>query len=168
MKMTVKSVIMLLVIVAVVSAAGCVGNTKPVVNETVAPTPVETPVTNDNVTENNSTQVNANVETKQIVTPEDSGKSISLKNGETFTLKLKENPGFTGYSWELNMSKGLIILSEEYENQNPPDMYDGPLTRLLVIKAVNQGSQQVKGVYKNPQENVTGTEINFTINVEVI
>ena len=108
------------------------------------------------------------METKQIVTPEDSGKSINLKNGETFTLELKENPRFTGYSWELNMSSGLIILSEEYKNQNPPDMYDGPLTRILTIKAVNQGSQQVKGVYKSLQERVTGTENNFTINIEVI
>jgi len=104
----------------------------------------------------------------QVITPEDSGKSISLNNGETFTLKLKENPGFTGYSWELNMSMGLIILSEEYENQNPPDMYDGPLTRLVVIKAVSEGSQQVKGIYKRSWENTTGTENNFTLNVTSI
>ena len=102
--------------------------------------------------------------TQQVITEADNGTSINLKNGENFTFKLRENPGFTGYSWQLNLSEGLSILSDEYENQNPPDMYDGPLTRLVVIKAVDQGIQHVNGIYKRSWENTTGTEANFTLN----
>ncbi len=105
---------------------------------------------------------------QQIITEADTGTSISLKEGENFTLKLKENPGFTGYSWELNMSPGLVILSEEYENQNPPDMYDGPLTHSWIIEAVGQGNQQVNGIYKRPWESTTGTEKTFILNVTSI
>ncbi len=105
---------------------------------------------------------------QQVITEADNGTSISLKKGENFTLKLKENPGFTGYSWELNMSPGLVILSEEYENQNPPDMYDGPLTHSWIIEAVGQGDQQVNGIYKRPWESTTGTEKTFILNVTSI
>ncbi len=105
---------------------------------------------------------------QQVITEADNGTSISLKKGENFTLKLKENPGFTGYSWELDMSPGLVILSEEYENQNPPDMYDGPLTHSWIIEAVGQGNQQVNGIYKRPWESTTGMEKTFILNVSSI
>ena len=48
--------------------------------------------------------------TDQVVTGNDNGKTISLKNGENFTLILRENPS-TGYFWELNQSKGLTFLA---------------------------------------------------------
>jgi inhibitor of cysteine peptidase len=167
---------MFLVIAAVVSAAGCGGKTKLTGNEIqgtpeqVTPASAETPaVTSENVTENNTTQFNTTVETKQVVTQDDNGKNISLKTGETFCLKLWENPAITGYSWELNLSKGLSILSEHYTNeQTSPEMIDGPLTHSLIIKGITSGSQQVKGIYKHTLENATGTEKNLTINVEVV
>lgn len=37
-------------------------------------------------------------------------------------------------------------------------------THLWKIKAVTQGSQQVKGIYKQPWIDTTGTEDNFTLN----
>ena len=43
---------------------------------------------------------------QQVITEADNGTTISLEKGETFYLRLKENPT-TGYSWELNLSKGL-------------------------------------------------------------
>ena len=39
---------------------------------------------------------------------------------------------------------------------------------LWEIKAVAEGSQQVKGIYKKSWENETGTEDKFTLNVEVV
>jgi predicted secreted protein len=128
----------------------------------------------DNLTDENVTKVNSTVEEKQPViendnvTESDNGKSINLKNGETFYLKLRENPS-TGYSWLLNLSKGLCILSDNYTQDPAPPGYVGvPGTHLWIIKAVTHGHQQVKGIYKQPWMETTGTEANFTLDVEVM
>ena len=104
----------------------------------------------------------------QVITEADNGKTINLENGETFSLKLRENPS-TGYSWQLNLSQGLDILSDEYAQGPAPEGYTGvPGTHQWEIKAIAEGSQQVKGIYKRPWENETGTEDKFILNVEVI
>ncbi|MHB8101362.1 MAG: PKD domain-containing protein [Methanosarcina sp.] len=102
---------------------------------------------------------------QQVITEGDNGKSISLKNGETFDLKLKENPS-TGYSWELNLSQGLSILSDNYTQDPAPPGFTGvPGAHLWIVKAVTEGSQQVKGIYKRPTAEETGEESIFTLNV---
>ena len=109
---------------------------------------------------------------QQVITEADNGKNISLKNGETFYLRLKENPT-TGYSWQINLSQGLNNVSENYyppkssKDNNQPLVGAGGV-RVWEIKAVTEGSQQVKSIYKRPWENITGTEENFTLNVKVI
>jgi len=175
MKKMLKLIAMLLVIVAVVFAAGCAeepetaGNETQVDSEQVSSATAETPdITDETVTEANTTQSNETIETGQIVTEAENGKSISLKNGEIFILQLRENPS-TGYSWELNVSEGLNILSDGYAQDKAPEGEVGvPGTHSWTIEAVSQGSQQVNGIYRRPWENTTGTEDNFTLNVEVI
>ena len=180
MKKILKIIAMLLVIAAVVFAAGCAEKTETAGNETqedseqVPPATPETSnmtgenVTENNTAENNTTEVNETVETGQIVTEADSGKTISLKNGDYFTLQLRENPS-TGYSWQLNVSEGLTILSDGYtQDPAPEDKVGVPGNHRWEIKAVTPGSQQVNGIYKQPWENTTGTEENFTLTVEVV
>lgn len=105
---------------------------------------------------------------QQAITEADNGTNISLKNGENFTLQLRGNPS-TGYSWELNVSEGLSILSDEYIQDPAPENSTGvPGIHSWIIEAVDQGSQQVNGIYKRPWEKTTGTEDNFTLNVEVV
>jgi inhibitor of cysteine peptidase len=109
---------------------------------------------------------------QQVITEADNGTNISLENGSTFYLKLPENPS-TGYRWELNLSQGLNNVSGEYYPAEQPEGVEHPLVgaggaRLWEIKAVAEGSQQVKGIYKRPWENETGTEDKFTLNVEVV
>lgn len=108
---------------------------------------------------------------QQVITEADNGTSISLENGSTFYLKLKENPT-TGYSWELNLSQGLNNISGEYYPEQPEGTKQ-PLVgaggvHLWEIKAVSKGSQQVTGIYKRPWEKLTGEEEKFTLNVNVV
>jgi inhibitor of cysteine peptidase len=139
-------------LICAVILSGCVDNGQ---NET------------DNDSEQNQTD-NAATETEQVITETDNGTTINLKNGETFFLKLRENPS-TGYSWQLNLSQGLSILSDEYTQDPASEGYTGvPGTRQWEIKAVTPGSQQVEGIYKRPWEDTTGTEDNFTLYVEVV
>ncbi|AKB37849.1 hypothetical protein MSSAC_3259 [Methanosarcina siciliae C2J] len=194
MKKILKIMAMLLVISTVVFAAGCTEGAEPAGNETpedseqVPPaTPdtsgtteetvtenittenntTENNTTENNTTENNTTEANETVETGQIVTEADNGTSISLENGENFTLQLGGNPT-TGYSWELNVSEGLSILSVDYIQDPAPEGYTGVSgIYTWVIQAVDPGTQQVDGIYKRSWENTTGTEDNFTLTVEV-
>jgi len=177
MKKILKLITMLLVIAAVVFAAGCAEEAEPSENETpedseqVTPATTETSnMTDENVTENiteeNATEANETVETGQVVTEIDNGTSISLKNGENFTLQLRGNPS-TGYSWQLNVSEGLSILSEDYTQDPAPGESVGvPGTYTWIIQAVAPGSQQVDGEYVRPWEE--GSEGNFTLTVEVV
>jgi inhibitor of cysteine peptidase len=109
---------------------------------------------------------------QQVVTEADNGTNISLEKGETFYLRLPENPS-TGYSWELNLTQGLNNVSTEYYPPEQPEGIEQPLVgaggvRLWEIKAVAEGSQQVAGVYKRPWENETADGGTFTLNVEVV
>ena len=47
------------------------------------------------------------------ITEEDNGKTMYIKTGIIFYLRLKENPS-TDYSWQLSLSKGLSLLMDKY------------------------------------------------------
>jgi len=109
---------------------------------------------------------------KKVITENDNGKTIYVKQGDTLNLRLKENPG-TGYSWQLSRSKGLSLLNTKY--YSPESSKSGQ--RLVLgaagfrswdIKAVAKGSQQVKGIYKRSWEKKTGKEQIFSLNIKVV
>ena len=97
----------------------------------------------------------ADASDNKVIKATDNGKTISLKTGDTFILKLQENPS-TGYSWQLNLSQGLRILCDKYiQNPAPQGIVGVPGTHLWIIKAITQGNKHVIGVYKRPW--ITGT-----------
>ncbi|MDY9927691.1 protease inhibitor I42 family protein [Methanosarcina sp.] len=114
---------------------------------------------------------------QQVVTEANNGTTISLEKGETFYLRLQENPS-TGYSWELNLSHGLNTTGNTTDTSGtyyPPESKEGeqPLVgaggvHLWEIRADSEGSQQVNAIYKRSWENETGTEDRFTLSVEVV
>lgn len=119
----------------------------------------------DNVLQQSSSTLPAK---QQILTETNNGTTINFENGETFYLRLRENPS-TGYSWQLNLSHGLHILNDEYAQDQAPEGYTGvPGTHQWKIKAVTSGNQQITGIYKRPWENVTGKEDTFKLKVEVV
>jgi Predicted secreted protein len=174
MKKVLKAIAMLFVVAVVVFAAGCAGKTSNTENKTQGNGtqgntdqlgPVN-PEPSTNVT-NNTTEANETIEKGQLITEADSGKTISLKKGENFTVSLREDPS-AGYLWKLNLSDGLSILDDQYiEGPNPEHLVGVPGTHLWVIEATAPGSQKVNGIYKRSWENITGTEEKFTLNVKV-
>ena len=110
---------------------------------------------------------------QQVITEDNNGTTISLEKGETFYLRLQDNPT-TGYSWKLNLSQGLNTTditgtysqSESKESEQP--LVGGGGVRQWEIKANSRGNQQVTAIYKRSWENETGTEDKFTLNVEVV
>ena len=110
---------------------------------------------------------------QQVITEANNGTTISLEKGETFYLRLQDNPT-TGYSWKLNLSQGLNTTdilgtysqSESKEGEKPIVGAGG--VHLWEIKADSKGNQQVTAIYKRSWENETGTEDKFVLNVEVV
>jgi inhibitor of cysteine peptidase len=162
MKKMLKALTIFFIFNAIVFAAGCAGKTGNTGNETQGNNDQLEPINPkmpENITLSNTTQV---------VTEADSGKTISLKKGENFTLNLIED-STDGYLWKLNLSKGLTILDEEYvEHPNPQHLEGVPGTHAWLIEAVAPGSQKVTGIYKKSGENRTNIEGNFTLNVDVV
>ena len=108
----------------------------------------------------------------KIITEDDNGKTFEITKGESFCIRLKENPS-TGYSWQLSLSKGLKLLSTEYY---PPDSSKSS-QKLIVgaaglhsweIKAIAEGNQQVKGIYRRSWERETGRKQTFKLDAKVI
>ncbi len=112
---------------------------------------------------------------QQVITEADNGKSISLENGETFYVRLYQCVS-CGYSFQLNVSQGLNVLSEDYVGDTRPEQpipagmtpYVGWSALLgWKIKAVAQGIQQVKGIHTRGYD-TNDTVTSFTLNITVL
>ena len=108
----------------------------------------------------------------KIITENDDGKIISIKNGDTFYLRLNASPS-AGYLWKPNLSNGLSLLETNYyppehRDKNKSHLYGGITVQEFKIKAVMRGNQQVRGIYKKSWEKETGKEQTFSLNVEVV
>jgi inhibitor of cysteine peptidase len=96
----------------------------------------------------------------------DNGKTITVKNGDTFTVKLDENPT-TGYSWDMTVGNGLLIVSDRYVPDTAHMLGSGGYHE-WTIKAVSNGKYKVSGIYKRPWEQATGNERHYTLTVKVV
>lgn len=99
-------------------------------------------------------------------TASDSGKTIMVKAGDTFTVKLDENPT-TGYSWNLTADSGLQVKGDQYAPNSTSLMGSGGY-HTWTIKAIKAGTYKVTGIYKRPWESTSGQEKTFSLTVMVI
>ncbi len=96
---------------------------------------------------------------------DNNGSTVELSTGDTFQVKLNENPT-TGYQWTLETTGGLEIMSDNYLPPAPGLVGAGGIHE-WDIKATASGTQQVTGVYSRSWENLTGSEQRFVLTVEV-
>ncbi|MDF1531386.1 MAG: protease inhibitor I42 family protein [ANME-2 cluster archaeon] len=94
------------------------------------------------------------------------GEGMELKMGNTFYVQLNENPT-TGFSWMMDTTDGLVVVSDEYIAPDPGLVGAGGV-HVWEIQAVATGTQQVSALYRRSWENVTGDEQIFGFTAEVI
>jgi inhibitor of cysteine peptidase len=107
---------------------------------------------------------------QKVISETDNRNTIYIKEGQTFIMKLRENPS-TGYSWQLSLNDGLNLLWDKY---HPWDSSGGSGSlvigaggfHLWKIKAMSDG--QATAIYKRPWLPETGTEQSFTLNIKVV
>ena len=89
------------------------------------------------------------------ITEADNRKTICLRSGDIFYLVLPENPS-TGYSWEINLSHGLTLLSEKSILRDLPLATQGVGIcgmggfHLWKIEANSGGRYYINGIYAQP------------------
>jgi inhibitor of cysteine peptidase len=114
--------------------------------------------------------VEEETQNQYVFTEADNGRTVSFENGTIFYLNLSENPS-TGYSWEIELSPGLTLINSTYSekqvSEDAKPLLGASGLRTWKIKADSKGNKQIKGIYKRSWEEETGTEDNFTLNLEV-
>ena len=85
-----------------------------------------------------------------VYTGADKGKTVLEPHGETFTIRLQENPT-TGYSWNLSVTNGLRISRDE----SLPSSTGGQIVgtggiRSFTLVAIQPGEQAVTAEYRRP------------------
>jgi inhibitor of cysteine peptidase len=93
-------------------------------------------------------------------------QTITIKNGESFKVQLNENPT-TGYSWTINVTPGLTIVSDQYIAPSGGLMGAGGQHEWQV-KATGTGDQQLTGIYQRPWEPVSGNETTYRLNIRIV
>lgn len=94
------------------------------------------------------------------------GESMELKTGDTIYIRLNENPT-TGFSWQMNTTDGLVVVSDEYIAPDT-DLVGAGGVHAWEVRAAATGTQQVTAMYRRPWEDVTGDEQRFGFTIEVI
>jgi inhibitor of cysteine peptidase len=101
----------------------------------------------------------------QLYNQTDSGKTITVRPGETIKVLLDENPT-TGYSWAFNVTSGLTIAKDTYHEPASGLMGAGGVHEWQ-IRATGTGSQQISAVYKRPWEPTFGNETAFVLDIKI-
>ncbi|MEN6327175.1 MAG: protease inhibitor I42 family protein [Syntrophomonas sp.] len=97
-----------------------------------------------------------NIEVKNKVDENYNGKSLTLKEGESFVLSLEGNPT-TGYTWNLADSRDDQILSlvdQGYQSSTASKMVGQGGKNYWKFKALKAGSTEIKLNYARPWESV--------------
>jgi inhibitor of cysteine peptidase len=95
--------------------------------------------------------------------------SISVKEGEEFTIKLEENPT-TGYSWSVKISdESVLALSADnyLPDDKSGDMVGSGGKRELTFRAMKLGDVLIDMVYEQSWEpNPENQRLQFSVTVE--
>lgn len=103
--------------------------------------------------------------TPQSFTAADSGASITLAPGESFTVVLTGNPT-TGYAWEVADLDTAVLAGDEPAYEVGSDLMGAGGTYTWTFTAVAAGETQLELVYHRPWEQVDPLE-TFTLEVVV-
>jgi inhibitor of cysteine peptidase len=96
----------------------------------------------------------------------DNGSTIFAAVGDTFEIRLEENPTI-GYQWNLAASDGLTILEDEFSSTAAEGLVGSGGVHIWKIGVDKAGEQSVDAIYSRPWENTTGEEDIFTMKVSV-
>ena len=92
---------------------------------------------------------------------------LNMTLEQTVLVQLAENPT-TGYTWNVTLSEGLVVLSDEYiQDEAEEGMVGVGGIHEWIIQAVETGEQTLFGIEKQEWEEETGEENTYTLAILV-
>lgn len=92
---------------------------------------------------------------------------LNMTLEQTVLVQLAENPT-TGYTWNVTLSEGLVVLSDEYiQDEAEEGMVGVGGVHEWIIQAVATGEQTLFGIEKQEWEEETGEENTYTLAILV-
>lgn len=108
-----------------------------------------------------------NQETMLTLTSTDSGKSLALRVGNTFTVSLEENPT-TGFQWAVDSTgDGLVQLQASKYIPSPGSGVGRGGQKILTFKAQRTGTGQLKLKLWRKWEGDSSIAERFTLTLQV-
>jgi len=102
------------------------------------------------------------------LTAKDNGTAVTVKTGDTFTVKLEGNPS-TGYTWEakdLDTSILEQVGDPAFDSSNPALVGSGG-SLTLTFKALKAGTTTLTLIYHRPWETDVAPIDTFSVTVTV-
>ena len=84
-----------------------------------------------------------------IYTEADDGKTVQEPLGETFGIRLQENPS-TGYSWNLSLTEGLSLTADEYIASPSAGRVGAGGVQSYTLVTTAKGDQLARAEYRRP------------------
>ena len=156
----------ILLLTGAVCVCGCTGTpSNPVENPVM---PENTPIPSETNTESEpEIPFSFEEEIAVLQNKTDTEPPVELKIGEITGVTLKENPT-TGYGWNITVSPGLVIETDEYvADPHAPGIAGSGGVHHWVVRATETGNQTFEGVYRRSWEPVTGSEKRYTLSLQV-
>lgn len=103
------------------------------------------------------------------VTAKENGKVLTATVGTLVRITLESNPS-TGYNWELrDFEYGAVIFnsSDLVARQSGNVLMGAPGNTIIVLQAVEPGTQQITAVYRRPWEAPDQVAATFSFQLEV-
>lgn len=100
-----------------------------------------------------------------MVGPDDNGRLLDVDVGDTVIIRLPENPS-TGYTWQYVLDENIAeVRRDDFE---PLDNVPGKGgTRLLELKIIDRGVEEVIMNYVRPLENKPAEQFSLILKSEV-
>jgi inhibitor of cysteine peptidase len=103
---------------------------------------------------------------KMTVSDADDNKTISLKKGDIFELRLKAQPS-TGYSWQVTSIKNAEKAGEDKIITPEETLPGGVETQIMRFKALAPGEGEIILQYFRPWEKKSESDKKFTVRLNV-
>lgn len=116
----------------------------------------------------NATTVPTASATMTTYTEKNANTTVETPVSTKFAVSLAENPT-TGYQWNATVTKGLTIISDNYQ-QTPgtENMTGAGGIRTWVLQGNETGNQTFTAIYKRSWEATTGNETSFLLNINLV
>ncbi|HFK1812048.1 TPA: protease inhibitor I42 family protein [Bacillus cereus] len=127
-----------------------------------------TPVNADAATTSATQSTNYIANYAAIFTESSHNKTVSIKKGETFAIRLYENGPSTGFVWKLDPIQKNISLETDYIENIDPGNVKPPgsgAPHMFVFKAHSIGITQIKLKHVQPWMNIPNYEYKININI---